>query len=145
MPDDSVVSGLDVKFGTLDFGIEPSGFDLALDVTSTASTMAPSSSAPLPSSDSQKPTQQQQQQQQQHHHHRTSSSTVASDEVTRENENLRRELQTAETRLRQFEQMQELAHMLQESHRALVQTNDHILSELKELKRRKWCEGDGVS
>ena len=65
MPDDSVVSGLDVKFGTLDFGIEPSGFDLALDVTSTASTMAPSSSAPLPSSDSQKPTQQQQQQQQQ--------------------------------------------------------------------------------
>nr|CAH0112629.1 unnamed protein product [Daphnia galeata] len=32
MPDDPIVSGLDVKFGTLDFGIEPSGFDMNMDM-----------------------------------------------------------------------------------------------------------------
>ena len=37
MPDDPIVSGLDVKFGTLDFGIEPSGFDMGLDVSMTPS------------------------------------------------------------------------------------------------------------
>lgn len=31
MPDDPLVAGLDVKFGTLDFGIETSGFDINLD------------------------------------------------------------------------------------------------------------------
>lgn len=40
MPDDPIVSGLDVKFGTLDFGIEPSGFDMNLDVSMTPSSTA---------------------------------------------------------------------------------------------------------
>lgn len=40
MPDDPIVSGLDVKFGTLDFGIEPSGFDMGLDVSMTPSSTA---------------------------------------------------------------------------------------------------------
>lgn len=40
MPDDPIVAGLDVKFGTLDFGIEPSGFDMGLDISLTPSSTA---------------------------------------------------------------------------------------------------------
>lgn len=40
MPDDAVVSGLDVKFGTLDFGVEPSGFEINLDSQATSTTSA---------------------------------------------------------------------------------------------------------
>lgn len=36
MPDDAAVAGLDVKFGTLDFGIEPSGFEIGLEAPSTS-------------------------------------------------------------------------------------------------------------
>lgn len=60
MPDDPIVSGLDVKFGTLDFGIEPSGFDMGIDVA-----MTPSSSANM-GKQSDHHHQQQQQQQSQH-------------------------------------------------------------------------------
>ena len=37
MPDEPLVAGLDVKFGTLDFGIETSGFEMNLDTSLTAS------------------------------------------------------------------------------------------------------------
>ena len=60
MPDDPIVSGLDVKFGTLDFGIEPSGFDMNLDMS-----MTPSSTANIGLS-KQSDHHHQQQQQQQH-------------------------------------------------------------------------------
>lgn len=40
MPDDPLVSGLDVKFGTLDFGIEPSGFEMGLDMSRTPASTA---------------------------------------------------------------------------------------------------------
>ena len=44
MPDDSLVSGLDVKFGTLDFGIEPSGFDIGLEMSRTPASTATNNS-----------------------------------------------------------------------------------------------------
>lgn len=37
-------------------------------------------------------------------------------------------------------QIQELASMLQESHRSLVATNDHLLQELEETKQRHYQE-----
>lgn len=50
------------------------------------------------------------------------------------------ELSTASERHKQeivnASQIQELASMLQESHRSLVTSNDHLLQELKESKRR---------
>ena len=39
MPDDPAVSGLDVKFGTLDFGIEPSGFEISLEGPTTSTSV----------------------------------------------------------------------------------------------------------
>ncbi|XP_061197164.1 centrosomal protein of 72 kDa-like [Saccostrea echinata] len=39
-------------------------------------------------------------------------------------------------RLKQFGQVQELASMLQESHKSLVNTNDHLLKEMEDTKRR---------
>lgn len=59
MPDDPIVSGLDVKFGTLDFGIEPSGFDMNMEVS-----MIPSSAANMSMSKQSDHHHQQQQQQQ---------------------------------------------------------------------------------
>ena len=59
MPDDSLVSGLDVKFGTLDFGIEPSGFEIGLEVPS----LAPSATGTCQSDQKQQQPQQQSQQQ----------------------------------------------------------------------------------
>jgi hypothetical protein len=44
MPDDPLVSGLDVKFGTLDFGIEPSGFDIGLDMSRAPASTATNNS-----------------------------------------------------------------------------------------------------
>ena len=37
-------------------------------------------------------------------------------------------------------QIQELASMLQESHRSLVATNDHLLQELEETRQRHYQE-----
>ncbi|KZS13958.1 Lingerer [Daphnia magna] len=67
MPDDPIVSGLDVKFGTLDFGIEPSGFDMGIDVAMTPSSTANINMGKQPDHHHQQ--QQQQHQQQQHQQH----------------------------------------------------------------------------
>ena len=57
-----------------------------------------------------------------------------------ENELLKVELNSASERNKQnmvnAGQIQELAGMLQESHQSLVATNDHLLQELEESKRR---------
>lgn len=57
-----------------------------------------------------------------------------------ENELFKVELNSASERHKQSMvnagQIQELAAMLQESHQSLVATNDHLLQELEESKRR---------
>ncbi|OWF39191.1 centrosomal protein of 72 kDa-like isoform X2 [Mizuhopecten yessoensis] len=58
------------------------------------------------------------------------------EEIKRQNDILRNEVEMLQIRLKQYSQMQELASMLQESHKSLVQTNDHLLKDLGETKRR---------
>ncbi|XP_060073299.1 centrosomal protein of 72 kDa-like [Ylistrum balloti] len=58
------------------------------------------------------------------------------EEIKRQNDILRNEVEMLQIRLKQYSQMQELAAMLQESHKSLVQTNDHLLKDLGETKRR---------
>ncbi|XP_069112692.1 centrosomal protein of 72 kDa-like isoform X2 [Argopecten irradians] len=58
------------------------------------------------------------------------------EEIKRQNDILRNEVEMLQIRLKQYSQMQELAAMLQESHKSLVQTNDHLLKDLNETKRR---------
>ncbi|KAK2147885.1 hypothetical protein LSH36_531g01063 [Paralvinella palmiformis] len=60
--------------------------------------------------------------------------------IERDNERLRNELISLNIRLKQASQMQELAAMLQESHKSLVQTNDHLLRELEETRQRHAAE-----
>ena len=68
MPDDPIVAGLDVKFGTLDFGIEPSGFDMNIDVSMIPSSTANMNMSKQPDHHHQQQHQQHQQQQQQQQH-----------------------------------------------------------------------------
>ena len=72
MPDDPV-SGLDVKFGTLDFGIEPSGFDIGLDSSLNATVAAANCSVQAESQHQQQQQLQPQQQHQQHQHAQSQS------------------------------------------------------------------------
>ncbi|XP_076470302.1 centrosomal protein of 72 kDa-like [Babylonia areolata] len=58
------------------------------------------------------------------------------DDLQRQNEALSREIEGLRGRLKQYAQTQELASMLQESHKSLVQTNDHLLKEMEEERRR---------
>ncbi|XP_072013305.1 centrosomal protein of 72 kDa-like isoform X3 [Amphiura filiformis] len=51
-------------------------------------------------------------------------------------ESLQRDNVTLKLQLKHFTQLQELAAMLQESHKSLVTTNDHLLKELDESKLR---------
>ncbi|XP_033107745.1 centrosomal protein of 72 kDa-like isoform X2 [Anneissia japonica] len=53
-----------------------------------------------------------------------------------ENETLQREIDKMRLQLKHYAQLQELANMLQESHKSLVTTNDHLLQELNETKDR---------
>ncbi|XP_071959323.1 centrosomal protein of 72 kDa-like [Antedon mediterranea] len=53
-----------------------------------------------------------------------------------ENENLQREIDKMRLQLKHYTQLQELTNMLQESHKSLVTTNDHLLQELNETKDR---------
>ena len=65
-------------------------------------------------------------------------------DLEREKHHLEAELTTALERHKQdvvnAAQIQELASMLQESHRSLVATNDHLLQELEETKQRHYQE-----
>ncbi|XP_046572402.1 centrosomal protein of 72 kDa-like [Haliotis rubra] len=58
------------------------------------------------------------------------------DDLQRQNDALQREIEGLRGRLKQFAQMQELANMLQDSHKSLVQTNDHLLKELSDTRHR---------
>ncbi|ESO82670.1 hypothetical protein LOTGIDRAFT_155686 [Lottia gigantea] len=58
------------------------------------------------------------------------------EELERKNEALSHEVEGLRVRLKQFAQLQELTNMLQESHTALVQTNEHLLKELEDEQHR---------
>ncbi|XP_046381009.2 centrosomal protein of 72 kDa-like [Haliotis rufescens] len=58
------------------------------------------------------------------------------DDLQRQNDALQREIEGLRGRLKQFAQMQELANMLQDSHKSLVQTNDHLLKEMSDTRHR---------
>ncbi|XP_048762502.2 centrosomal protein of 72 kDa-like isoform X1 [Ostrea edulis] len=58
------------------------------------------------------------------------------DDLQRQNEILKSEVEMLQIRLKQFGQVQELASMLQQSHKSLVNTNDHLLKDLEDTKRR---------
>ncbi|XP_070575867.1 centrosomal protein of 72 kDa-like isoform X3 [Ptychodera flava] len=67
------------------------------------------------------------------------TSTVDSkqlDDLSRENEKLKFEIEKYNLQLKHHAQLQELANMLQESHKSLVTTNDHLLKELDETRKR---------
>ncbi|XP_022095425.1 uncharacterized protein LOC110981803 isoform X2 [Acanthaster planci] len=56
--------------------------------------------------------------------------------LEKEVEKLHLENESLKLHVRHFNQLQELATMLQESHKSLVTTNDHLLQELDEAKQR---------
>ncbi|KAK2181317.1 hypothetical protein NP493_403g01021 [Ridgeia piscesae] len=56
--------------------------------------------------------------------------------IAAENEALRRDIAALTGRLKQAQHLQEMASMLQESHKSLVTTNEHLLRELDEERRR---------
>ncbi|XP_038065251.1 centrosomal protein of 72 kDa-like isoform X2 [Patiria miniata] len=62
--------------------------------------------------------------------------SVRSGVLEREIEKLRMENESLRLHVKHFNQLQELATMLQESHKSLVTTNDHLLQELDETKQR---------
>ncbi|XP_074645718.1 centrosomal protein of 72 kDa-like isoform X2 [Tubulanus polymorphus] len=64
------------------------------------------------------------------------NSSVATDEIQRQNQGLQQEIEVLKIRLKQYSKMQELANMLQESHKSLVETNDHLLREIDDSKKR---------
>ncbi|XP_067930270.1 centrosomal protein of 72 kDa-like isoform X1 [Watersipora subatra] len=53
---------------------------------------------------------------------------------SRELDELKHENYQLQFKLKQFSQMSELATMLQESHKSLVETNDHLLREIEEMR-----------
>ncbi|XP_071177138.1 centrosomal protein of 72 kDa-like [Mytilus edulis] len=58
------------------------------------------------------------------------------DELQRQNDVLKNENQLLQIRLKQHGQLQDLASMLQDSHKSLVTTNDHLLKEFNDTKQR---------
>ncbi|CAH1780162.1 unnamed protein product [Owenia fusiformis] len=73
------------------------------------------------------------------HEKETTLSTIDQqhlDDLEVQNRELEREIYRQNVRLKQYEQMQQLAAMLQESHKSLVHTNDTLLLELNETKQR---------
>uniref|UniRef100_W5MN15 Centrosomal protein of 72 kDa n=1 Tax=Lepisosteus oculatus TaxID=7918 RepID=W5MN15_LEPOC len=56
------------------------------------------------------------------------------------NQNLRREVEGLKQKLQHFERVQEIALMLQESHRSLVSTNKCLLAELEDTRSRHKAE-----
>ncbi|KAL8613869.1 hypothetical protein ACOMHN_032859 [Nucella lapillus] len=66
----------------------------------------------------------------------SSSNPLHLDDLQRQNEALSREIEGLRIRLKQYAQMQELASMLQESHKSLIQANDHLRKENDREKHR---------
>ncbi|KAL5022267.1 hypothetical protein ScPMuIL_001422 [Solemya velum] len=69
----------------------------------------------------------------------SSTSTVNQsqlDDLARHNQILNNEVKALQHRLKQFGQLQELTGMLQDSHKSLVQTNEHLLKELQLSKQQ---------
>ncbi|CAG5125638.1 unnamed protein product [Candidula unifasciata] len=62
--------------------------------------------------------------------------SMTAEELQYQNEVLNRELELMKAKMKQYTQLQELASMLQESHRSLVETNDHLLRELNDTKEK---------
>ncbi|BFZ12508.1 hypothetical protein BsWGS_15548 [Bradybaena similaris] len=58
------------------------------------------------------------------------------EELHYQNEVLNQELELMKAKMKQYTQLQELASMLQESHKSLVETNDHLLHELHDTKEK---------
>ncbi|KAL3860763.1 hypothetical protein ACJMK2_010835 [Sinanodonta woodiana] len=58
------------------------------------------------------------------------------DELQRQNEILQREVDKMQIKLKQYSQLQELSAMLQDSHKSLVQTNEHLLKDLEDLREK---------
>ncbi|KAM7175646.1 centrosomal protein of 72 kDa isoform 3-T7 [Macrochelys suwanniensis] len=61
-------------------------------------------------------------------------------DLQNETQQLRRENVNLKQRLQHYDQIQELTEMLQESHRTLVSTNEHLLQELAETRTRHRTE-----
>nr|XP_006825133.1 PREDICTED: centrosomal protein of 72 kDa-like isoform X2 [Saccoglossus kowalevskii] len=57
-------------------------------------------------------------------------------DLSRENELLKQDIERLNVQTKHYSQLQELANMLQESHKSLVSTNDHLLKELSETRSR---------
>ncbi|KAH3774706.1 hypothetical protein DPMN_176094 [Dreissena polymorpha] len=69
----------------------------------------------------------------------TSNTTVSHSQlegIQAQNEQLKRDIERQQIQLKNMKQLQELSNMLQESHKSLVQTNDHLLKELDETRER---------
>ncbi|KAL4235359.1 Centrosomal protein of 72 kDa [Mactra antiquata] len=78
----------------------------------------------------------QQKLQQQDTYNTTNVNNTQLEGIQHQNEQLRKEIEKQKIQMKQFKQLQELSGMLQESHKSLVQTNDHLLKELDETKSR---------
>jgi len=58
------------------------------------------------------------------------------DDLHRQNTALNQEIDLMRSKVKQYHQVQELASMLQESHKSLVETNDHLLRELQDTRHK---------
>ncbi|KAJ8041370.1 Centrosomal protein of 72 kDa [Holothuria leucospilota] len=65
-----------------------------------------------------------------------SDASLAEEGLRVELNSLQSENEKLRFQINHFKQLQELASMLQESHKSLVMTNDHLLKEMEELKKR---------
>ncbi|MBN3274949.1 CEP72 protein, partial [Polyodon spathula] len=61
-------------------------------------------------------------------------------EMQSHNQQLKMEIESLKQQLQHFGRIQELTEMLQESHRTLVSTNEHLLAELEETRSRHRTE-----
>lgn len=52
-----------------------------------------------------------------------------------QNSNMKRDIEIMKIKLKQYEQLQQLTTMLQESHKSLVSTNEHLLQEISIQKQ----------
>ncbi|XP_029634131.1 centrosomal protein of 72 kDa [Octopus sinensis] len=62
--------------------------------------------------------------------------TTQCKELKDQNLQLKKDVELLESKLEQYYQIQTLADMLQESHKSLIQTNNHLLQEVEENKQR---------
>uniref|UniRef100_A0A4W3K8E5 Centrosomal protein of 72 kDa n=1 Tax=Callorhinchus milii TaxID=7868 RepID=A0A4W3K8E5_CALMI len=72
----------------------------------------------------------------------SNSSNQHLEELQSHNQNLQSEIENLKEKLQCCSQIQELTQMLQESHRTLVSTNEHLLRELNETRSRHKAEVD---